>query len=38
VATENGDIRQIAQQISDLTQQLVRQVEERDQRIRALVG
>ena len=36
--TGNGDIRQIAQQISDLTQQLVRQVEERDQRIRALVG
>jgi hypothetical protein len=36
--TEGGDIRQIAQQISDLTQQLVRQVEERDQRIRALVG
>jgi hypothetical protein len=36
--TENGDIRQIAQQISDLTQQLVRRVEERDQRIRALVG
>jgi hypothetical protein len=38
VANPNGDIAQIAQQIADLTQQLVRQVEERDNRIRALVG
>jgi hypothetical protein len=35
--TGNGDIHQIAQQIAELTQQLMRQVEERDQRIRALV-
>jgi hypothetical protein len=34
----NGDIRQIAQQIADLTQQLVRQVEARDQQIRDLLG
>jgi hypothetical protein len=33
-----GDIRQIAQQIADLTQQLVRQVEERDKKIRSLIG
>ena len=37
-ATSNGDIGQIAQQIADLTQQLVRQVEERDRQIRALLG
>jgi hypothetical protein len=34
----NGDIGQIAQQIADLTQQLVRQVEARDRQIRALLG
>jgi hypothetical protein len=34
----SGDIRQIAQQIADLTQQLVRQVEERDKKIRSLIG
>ena len=33
-----GDIRQISQQIADLTQQLVRQVEERDKKIRSLIG
>jgi hypothetical protein len=36
--TGTGDIAQIAQQIADLTQQLVRQVEERDRQMRALVG
>lgn len=36
--TGSGDIGQIAQQISELTQQLVRQVEERDRQIRALLG
>jgi hypothetical protein len=36
--TDGGDIRQVAQQIADLTQLLVRQVEERDKRIRALLG
>jgi hypothetical protein len=34
----DGDIGQLANQISDLVQQLVRQVQERDQRIRELLG
>ena len=34
----SSDIGQIAQQIADLTQQLVRAVEERDRQIRALLG
>ena len=33
-----GDINQIAQQIAELTEQLVRQVNARDQRIRQLLG
>jgi hypothetical protein len=33
-----GDIRQIAQQIAELTQQLVRQVEARDKQLRDLLG
>jgi hypothetical protein len=33
-----NDIRQVAQQIAELTKQLVRQVEERDKKIRSLVG
>jgi hypothetical protein len=37
-ANGTGDIRQIAQQIADLTQQLVRQVEARDQQLRDLLG
>ena len=35
---QDGDITQLANQISDLVQQLVRQVQERDQRIRELLG
>jgi hypothetical protein len=35
---QDGDIGQLANQISDLVQQLVRQVQERDQRIRELLG
>ena len=35
---QDGDIAQLANQISDLVQQLVRQVQERDQRIRELLG
>lgn len=34
----DGDIGRLANQISDLVQQLVRQVQERDQRIRELLG
>ncbi len=34
----DGDIGKLANQISDLVQQLVRQVQERDQRIRELLG
>jgi hypothetical protein len=37
-ASGNGDIRQIARQIADLTDQLVRQIEERNQKVRALLG
>ena len=39
-SADNGksDIWHIAQQITNLTQQLVRQVEERDKKIRALLG
>ncbi len=37
-ANGTGDIRQIAQQIADLTQQLVRQVEARDKQLRDLLG
>jgi hypothetical protein len=35
---QDGDIGKLANQISDLVQQLVRQVQERDQRIRELLG
>jgi hypothetical protein len=35
---QDGDISQLANQISDLVQQLVRQVQERDQRMRELLG
>jgi hypothetical protein len=35
---DDGDIGRLANQISDLVQQLVRQVQERDQRIRELLG
>jgi hypothetical protein len=35
--TGSGDIGQIVKQIADLTQQLVRQVEERDKQMRALL-
>jgi hypothetical protein len=35
---QDGDIGQLANQISDLVQQLVRQVQERDQRIRELLA
>jgi hypothetical protein len=35
---QDGDIGRLANQISDLVQQLVRQVQERDQRIRELLG
>jgi hypothetical protein len=40
VSTASGDaeLRQIAEQIADLTAQLVRRIEERDKRIRALLG
>jgi hypothetical protein len=38
VSGGDGDLRQIAQQIAALTQELVRQVEERDAKLRALVG
>jgi hypothetical protein len=37
-AQADGDIRQTANQISQLVQQLVNQVEERDRRIRELLG
>jgi hypothetical protein len=37
-ATTDGDIGQIAQQIADLTQQLVRQVKERDDQLRKLLA
>ncbi len=33
-----ADISQVAQQITELTRQLVRQVEERDKKIRSLIG
>ena len=36
--SRDGDLRQTANQISHLVQQLVSQVEERDRRIRELVG
>ena len=36
--TGDGDIGALANQISDLLQQLVRQVQERDQRLRDLLG
>jgi hypothetical protein len=36
-ANGNGDIGQIAEQIAKLTKQLVRQIEERDRQIRALI-
>jgi hypothetical protein len=35
---QDGDIGRLANQISDLVQELVRQVQERDQRIRELLG
>jgi hypothetical protein len=35
---QDGEIGRLANQISDLVQQLVRQVQERDQRIRELLG
>lgn len=34
----NGDIGQIAREIAKLTDQLVRQIEERDRKIRSLIG
>jgi hypothetical protein len=34
----NGDVGQIAKEIAALTQQLVRQVQDRDRQIRALIG
>jgi sirohydrochlorin ferrochelatase len=34
----NGDIGQIAQEIAKLTEQLVRQIEERDEKLRSLIG
>lgn len=37
-AAANGDLAALANQIGDLVQQLVRQVEERDQRLRQLLG
>lgn len=37
-ANGDGDLRQIAQQIAELTQRLVQQVEERDQKIRRLLA
>jgi hypothetical protein len=37
-ANGDGDIGALANQISDLLQQLVRQVQERDQRLRDLLG
>ena len=37
-AAANGDISALADQIGDLVRQLVRQVEERDQRLRQLLG
>lgn len=37
-ATTDGDIGQIAQQIAELTQQLVRQVKERDDQLRKILG
>jgi flagellar biosynthesis/type III secretory pathway protein FliH len=35
---QDGDIGELANQISDLVQQLVRKVQERDQRMRELLG
>jgi hypothetical protein len=35
---QDGDIGKLANQISDLVQQLVRQVQDRDQRMRELLG
>src|SRR4051794_20388664 len=35
--SKNGDLASLAKQISDLTQELVRRVEERDRQIRALL-
>jgi hypothetical protein len=37
-AAANGDLSALANQIGDLVQQLVRQIEERDQRLRQLLG
>lgn len=37
-AAPNADLTTLANQIGDLVQQLVRQVEERDQRLRQLLG
>jgi hypothetical protein len=37
-AAANGDLSALANQIGDLLQELVRQVEERDQRLRQLLG
>jgi hypothetical protein len=37
-ASNDGDLASLAKQISDLTQELVRRVEERDRRIRELLG
>ena len=37
-ATADADLRQIAQQIAELTQRLVQQVEERDEKIRRLLA
>jgi len=36
--SKDGDLASLAKQISDLTQELVRRVEERDRQIRALLG
>ena len=36
--SSDGDLASLAKQIADLTQELVRRVEERDRRIRELVG
>jgi hypothetical protein len=36
--SNDGDIAALANQISDLVQQLVRQVQDRDQRLRELLG
>jgi hypothetical protein len=37
-ARSDGDLASLAKQISDLTQELVRRVEERDRQLRALLG